>query len=115
MKSKSYEMTESAAGFEEGDILDVTARFGDWHAHDLKLESTSTTFESKTLIVTESTAGFSEAEILDETARMGDWHERDLKFDPDAQPVDESASSSGPVRLTTEQFQRIANPVDATA
>jgi len=107
-------MTEPVAEFEEGDILDVTARFGDWHAHDLKLESTSTTFEPRTLIVTESSAGFSETEILDETARIGDWHERDLKFRPYAQSVAESASSSGPVRLTTEQFRRIADPVDAT-
>jgi hypothetical protein len=41
MSEGSYELTEPVAGFSEGDILDVTARFGDWHLYDVKLESRS--------------------------------------------------------------------------
>ena len=32
---QSYKLTESIGGFREGEILDVTARFGDWHTYEL--------------------------------------------------------------------------------
>ncbi len=41
MSERTYELTEPVAGFTEGEILDVTARFGDWHPYDVKLESRS--------------------------------------------------------------------------
>jgi len=112
MQAHNYEITDPIAGFEEGDVLDVTSRFGDWHTYELKLEVNPTVPGRKTVVVTGEDAGFSEAEILDETARIGDWHEYDLKFDPTAA---ESETASGRVRLTAEQFEAIAEPVDASA
>jgi len=112
MRVTNYEITDAVAGFDEGDILDVTARFGDWHTYELKLERGDGAAGSRTVVVTSSDGGFSEAEILDETARIGDWHEYDLKFDPTAA---ESETASGRVRLTAEQFEAIAEPVDASA
>lgn len=41
MSKPSYRLEEPVAGFDEGDILDVTARFGDWHLYDVKLEPRS--------------------------------------------------------------------------
>ena len=41
MRKQAYKLKESVAGFDEGDVLDVTARFGDWHLYDVKLESVS--------------------------------------------------------------------------
>lgn len=111
MRVSNYELTDSVAGFEEGDVLDVTARFGDWHAYSLKLELESSSTVSKTVVVTESEAGFSEREILDETARIGDWHEYDLKFDPD----DRTESASGRVVLSMDELEAVAKPVDASA
>jgi hypothetical protein len=108
MRVSNYELTDSIAGFEEGDVLDVTARFGDWHTYSLKLESPSAT--SQTVVVTDSEAGFSEAEILDETARIGDWHEYDLKFDPEKR-----TASSSRVVLSMDELEAVAKPVDASA
>ena len=34
----TYELTEPIAGFEEGDVLVLTAEYGDWHPYDVKLE-----------------------------------------------------------------------------
>ncbi len=39
MNDKTYKLVEPVAGFSEDDILDVTARFGDWHLSDVKLEA----------------------------------------------------------------------------
>lgn len=111
MRVTNYEVTDDVAGFEEGDVLDVTARFGDWHAYSLKLEHEPTSPASRTVVVTESEAGFSEAAILDETARIGDWHEYELKFDP----VDTDTSESGRVTLTMDELEAITEPVDASA
>jgi hypothetical protein len=38
MTKRTYKLVEPVAGFDEGDVLDVTARFGDWHLYDVKLE-----------------------------------------------------------------------------
>ncbi len=111
MKAHSYTLTDSVAGFEEGEILDVTARFGDWHTYELKLEPKSPRYRSSPVVVTE-TSGFSESEILDETARIGDWHEHDLKFDP--RDTSDEQTSSGRVELTIDEFERIAEPIEAT-
>lgn len=111
MRVKNYEITDPVAGFEEGDILDVTARFGDWHVYSLKLEPRTPRPGSRTIVVTESEPGFSEEEILDETARIGDWHEYELKFDP----VDSSESSSGRLTVSMDELEEIAQPVDATS
>ena len=113
MEAHEYEITSPVAGFEEGDVLDVTARFGDWHTYELKLEADTSTPGRKTVIVTDEDSGFTEAEILDETARIGDWHEHDLQFEP-GQPSVETIST-GRVRLTRDEFERIAEPVGATA
>jgi hypothetical protein len=113
MKAHEYEVTEAVAGFEEGDVLDVTARFGDWHTYQLKLEPspTDSPYDDRTVVVT-SEAGFTESEILDETARIGDWHEADLQFDPAASP---ERAETGRVRLTADEFERVTRPVGATA
>ncbi len=112
MRATNYELTDSVAGFAEGDILDVTARFGDWHSYALKLEPASGR-SSRTVVVTESEAGFSEAEILDPTARIGDWHEYDLKFDPAGST--ENNSTAGRITLTMDELEAVAEPVDASA
>jgi hypothetical protein len=106
MDAHDYELTDSIAGFDEGDVLDVTARYGDWHAYRLKLEPRSATYGTTSVVVTDE-AGFSEAEILDETARIGDWHEYDLTFDP----VDGGDESSGRVELTMAEFERVTKPL----
>lgn len=109
MKAHNYELTDSVAGFEEGDVLDVTARFGDWHQYSLKLEQEPARAASKTIVVTSERSGFSEAEILDETCRIGDWHEHDLQFDP----VDLGDGAPGRLTLTMDELDAIAKPVTA--
>ena len=119
MRTNQYEITTSVTGFTEGDILDVTARFGDWHTYDLQLEPSPATAPSKKVVVTETPTGFTEAEILDPTARFGDWHTFDLAFEPTGtstpESIDDAAASPGPIRLTMDQFQSIAAPIDAEA
>ncbi len=107
MGREAYRLTESVAGFPEGEVLDVTARFGDWHIYDMELEprhETATT-PSK-LVVSEADAGFSEEAILDETARIGDWHEYELAFEPGAAENDE------PTALTRDDLETVAEPVE---
>ena len=109
MGREAYRLTESVAGFPEGEILDVTARFGDWHVCDMELEprrETGTT-PSK-LVVSEADVGFSEEEILDETARIGDWHEYELAFEPGASENDESTA------LTMDDLETVAMRVEAS-
>jgi len=38
MSSATYELTESIGGFSDGDVLEVTTRFGEWHPNDVKLK-----------------------------------------------------------------------------
>lgn len=38
MTKLDYELIEPVDGFEEGDVLVVTAQYGDWHPYDVKLE-----------------------------------------------------------------------------
>ena len=110
MSRDAYRLTEPVSEFPEGEILDVTARFGDWHVVDLELEPRSASpLSPSKLVVTESDAGFSEDEILDPTARIGDWHEYDLAFEPGQDETDD------PTRLTAEAFEAVAEPVEATA
>ncbi|MXR50348.1 hypothetical protein GRX03_01820 [Halovenus sp. WSH3] len=111
MRVSNYRLTDSVAGFEEGDVLDVTARFGDWHAYSLKLEQSPSSPTSRTVVVTDSEAGFSESDVLDETARIGDWHEYDLKFDPESR----HESHSGRVVLSMDELKTVAEPVDTSA
>jgi len=109
---QSFKLNESIGGFREGEILDVTARFGDWHQYDLELEPRSTARSTASkVVVTESNAGFSEAEILDPTARIGDWHEYALKFTPVS--GSSSVPSGGIVELTVDELGQIAEPVPA--
>ena len=110
MEANSYEVTDSVAGFTEGDVLDVTARFGDWHTHDLKLELKSTRGGHRTVLVSETT-GFTEREILDPTARFGDWHEYDLAFEPGSATDDPQGFET--IRLTMDELTTIAEPVEA--
>jgi hypothetical protein len=109
VKAHKYELTDDVAGFDEGAILDVTARFGDWHRYQLKLEPEAAIPAAPTLVVSEE-PGFSEADILDPTARIGDWHEYALKFDPTA---DDEDADNGRVAITKETFDRITNPIDS--
>ena len=111
MKASNYELTDSVAGFDEGDVLDVTARFGDWHSYALKLEPANGS--RRTVVVTQSEAGFSEEEILDPTARIGDWHEYELKFDPGRSAENDSPTSR--VTLTMDELEAVAKPVEASA
>lgn len=112
MNAHSYELTDAVAGFAEGDVLDVTARFGDWHSYSLKLEPSGSAVGRSTVVVTES-HGFSESEILDETARFGDWHEYELGFDPGERSRGEE--TDGRVYLSADELARVAEPVGSTA
>lgn len=89
-------------------VLDVTARFGDWHADQLTLEPRATIPAAPAPVVSEE-PGFSEAEILDPIARIGDWHEYALNFDPTDTTDD---AGDGRVAITRETFERVASPVD---
>lgn len=115
MRASDYEVTDPIAGFEEGDVLDVTARFGDWHSYALKLEPKPAGRSSRTVVVTRSEGGFSEAEVLDETARIGDWHSYDLKFDPTGTSADETEATSGRITLSMDEFERVTEPIGADA
>jgi hypothetical protein len=106
MGSSKYELTDSVAWFDEGAVLDVTARFGDWHTWDLKLERSRPSPRS-TIVVVPGGSGFSEAEILDETARIGHWEEYDLTFDP---AVPEPPAATGRVEFTRDEFDGSPNP-----
>jgi len=111
---QSFKLTESIGGFSEGEILDVTARFGNWHTYDLELQARSTPrAKTSKVVVTDSQAGFSEAEILDPTARFGDWHHYDLKFTPVSGPVDTDASAGSIMTLTGDELAAVAEPVTA--
>ncbi len=111
--TQSYKLTDSLGGFREGEILDVTARFGDWHTYDLELEPRSKPRStSPKVVVTDSTAGFSEREILDPTARIGDWHTYELKFTPVSGSSEIDAS--GVVELSADQLKAVAEPVAVT-
>jgi hypothetical protein len=115
MEHHSYRLTRSIGELAAGEVLDVTARFGDWHAYAMELEpARSTPTRPRKVVVTESDAGFTEAEVLDETARFGDWHTYDLAFEPGATTAD-AESTTAPTRLTRERFERVTEPIDATA
>ena len=104
-----YEVTQPFGGFKQGEVLCVTARFGDWHAYDLKLEPERAEHRTKTVVVTEHDAGFGEAEILDETARIGDWHECGLAFEPGAEPT----RSGGRIEITADQLSSVTKLVES--
>ena len=108
--TQSYKLTDSLGGFREGEILDVTARFGDWHTCDLELEPRSSPrATSQKVVVTDSNSGFSEAEILDPTARIGDWHSYDLKFTPVSGSTEIEAG--GVVEFTSDELGAVTEPV----
>ena len=110
MTADAYRLTEPVANFPEGEILDVTARFGDWHMTDLELEPRRQTSTTPTkLVVTDTDTGFTEAEILDPTARIGDWHEYDLAFDPVSSASDDSRT------ITMDDLEAVAEPIDVSA
>jgi len=41
MSETTYELERSVGKFDEGDVLEVTARWGDWHLYDVRLEPTT--------------------------------------------------------------------------
>ena len=109
MSHDTYKLTESFGGFSEGDILDVTARFGDWHTYTAELEPRSEPrAATPKVVITDDPAGFTEAEILDPTARIGDWNEYALKFTPE-----ETAESTADDRITVtmSEFAAVSEPV----
>jgi len=109
---QSFKLTESIGGFREGEILDVTARFGDWHTYELELEPRSTPrATAPKVVVTEAEAGFTEAEILDPTARFGDWHTYELAFTPVSGSTEITAD--GIVELSPEELDGVAEPIAA--
>lgn len=110
MGRKAYRLTESVASFPEGEILEVTARFGDWHMHDLELEPRRES-STETVVVSAADTGFSEDAILDETARFGDWHEYDLAFDP----VSSEGDSGRQTQLSVADLERVTEPVETSA
>ena len=113
MARESYRLTELLAGFPEDEVLDVTARFGEWHMYDLELEPRRGPLpNARKVVVSKETAGFSEGAILDETARIGDWHEYDLAFEPGKRNSDPSGDV---VKITMEDLEKVADPVDASA
>lgn len=106
MSRQTYRLTESVAAFPEGEILDVTARFGDWHVADIELEPRRRCPGApQKLVVAASDTGFSEDAILDPTARIGDWQECDLAFEP--------GRTEDRGRLSPEAFDAVAEPIDA--
>lgn len=110
MSREAYRLTEAIAGFPEGEVLDVTARFGDWHMTDFELEPRRKTPRApRKLVVTDAESGFTEAEILDETARFGDWHEYELAFEP----VPEA--TGGRTRVTRDDLESVAERVEPPA
>jgi hypothetical protein len=38
MPEERYKLVRSVGAFDEGELLDVAARFGDWHVYDVRLE-----------------------------------------------------------------------------
>jgi len=54
MDATRYKLTEPFNGFREDELFDVTARFGDWHLYDVRLEAAST-YETETIEMTERT------------------------------------------------------------
>ena len=111
--TQSYKLTDSLGGIREGEILDVTARFGYWHTYDLELEPRSQPRSTASkVVVTDANAGFSEAEILDPTARIGNWHEYDLKFTPVSGSAEIKAD--GQIELSADQLEAVAESVAAT-
>jgi hypothetical protein len=110
MPTKKYRITKPTAALDEGDVLVVTARYGNWHPDEMHLETSSPT-RSKKIVVTEQPTGFTEAEVLDPTARIGDWHEFDLAFDPETESADRTMESPGPAYISTDDLHTIAEPV----
>lgn len=111
MNPTRYEMTESAFGFEEEDILNVTARFSQWNKLEMVLERNSFSPDPKRIVVTEGRVGFGERNVLDATARLGEWQEYDVTFDAGVDPTRTTRESPGPVRLPVETFRSIAAPI----
>lgn len=129
MARKKHELVEPVAGFSEGEILDVTARFGDWHLYDVKLESESaesgsielttdelrevtepvdSALDGKVYELVDSVEGLDEGEVLDVVARFGDWHVADVK-------LESRSSDGGSVELTATELREVAEPVDSSA
>ncbi|MFB6292973.1 MAG: hypothetical protein ABEH60_01770 [Halonotius sp.] len=111
MSHDTYKLTESLGGFSEGEILDVTARFGDWHTYTAELEPRSEPrATTPKVVITDDPAGFTEAEILDPTARIGDWHEYDLQFTPEDGT---DAAADDRIAVTMPEFEAVSKPVSA--
>jgi len=109
MSRDAYKLTESFGGFSEGEILDVTARFGDWHTYTAELEPRSASrAATPKVVITDEPAGFTEAEILDPTARIGDWHEYALQFTPESKS---ESTADGQITVTMSEFAAVSEPV----
>lgn len=109
MSRDTYKLTESFGGFSEGEILDVTARFGDWHTYTAELEPRSASrATTRKVVIADDPAGFTEAEMLDPTARIGDWHEYALQFTPEDGA---ESTADGRVAVTMSEFEAVSEPV----
>lgn len=105
MTRETYRLTEPVASFEEGTVLEVTARYGPQYVDTLELEPTTKTRSEGKLRVADDEVGFGEAAILDETARIGDWHEYECTFE----------TTTSESRLRMSEFQAVTEPVEAPA
>lgn len=111
MGPKAYEVTESVAGFIEGEILRV-AEEEHGHADEMVLELDPFAAEPVRVIVSDTVTGFSERDIFEASSRFGDWQETSLTFE--AGTVGSAVTSSEPVQLTMSELSAIADPVEAT-
>jgi len=106
MSQDAYRLIDGVGQFPAGTVLEVTARYGPWHADTLELEPREKTRGEGKLRVTSEEVGFSESEILDETARIGDWHEYDCVFE---------TGPTSDTRITMSELEAVAEPVTTPA
>ena len=102
MSQDAYRLTDGIGQFPAGTVLEVTARYGPWHADAIELEPREKAHSGGKLRVTSEEVGFSESEILDETARIGDWHEYECAFE--TRPKSDT-------RITMSELEAVAEPV----
>jgi hypothetical protein len=65
----SYRLTESVGAFEAGDVLDVTARFEEWHPSDVKLQNSNPSAMGSVELTWEELRSVSEPVDTDEASR----------------------------------------------
>lgn len=113
MSPQKYLVTESTAGFIEGETLTVIDQKG--HANEMVLELQPFAADPVRVIVSERVTGFSQRNILEASSRFGDWHQFSLTFDTGSELTGDAVDTDGPVQLTKTELSSIAEPVDTAA